>query len=118
MRDFRSKKRNILVATNVAARGLGKFCLHQIDRISVVIKLQFSLDIAGVDFVINYELPSDIEEYVHRIGRTGRVGNSGKSISFFDPDRDGPNAPKLVEKLNQVKKKKKIQCLILLFHVF
>ena len=52
-----------------------------------------------MEFVINYELPNDIEEYVHRIGRTGRVGNTGHSISFFDHERDGPNAGKLVEKL-------------------
>jgi len=56
-------------------------------------------DIAGVEYVINYDLPSDVEEYVHRIGRTGRVGNVGKSISFFDPQRDFANAPQLVQKL-------------------
>lgn len=37
------------------------------------------LDISNVKHVINFDLPSDIEEYVHRIGRTGRVGNLGKS---------------------------------------
>lgn len=52
--------------------------------------------------MINLDLPNDIEEYVHRIGRTGRVGNSGKSISFFDPDKDGEKGGKLVEKLVQV----------------
>lgn len=52
--------------------------------------------------MINFDLPNDIEEYVHRIGRTGRVGNSGRSISFFDPDKDGANAGKLVEKLVKV----------------
>lgn len=40
------------------------------------------LDISNVRHVINFDLPSDIEEYVHRIGRTGRVGNLGK-ISFY-----------------------------------
>ena len=55
---------SILVATAVAARGL---------------------DIRGVEHVINYDLPSSIDEYVHRIGRTGRVGNLGKATSFFDP---------------------------------
>lgn len=39
------------------------------------------LDISNVKHVINFDLPSDIEEYVHRIGRTGRVGNLGKGIS-------------------------------------
>lgn len=52
--------------------------------------------------MVNYDLPADVEEYVHRIGRTGRVGNTGKSISFFDVDKDGVNGGKLVEKLVRV----------------
>uniref|UniRef100_A0A8B9PUJ2 RNA helicase n=1 Tax=Apteryx owenii TaxID=8824 RepID=A0A8B9PUJ2_APTOW len=63
LRDFRSGKCPVLVATSVAARGL---------------------DIENVQHVINFDLPSTIEEYVHRIGRTGRCGNTGKAISFFD----------------------------------
>lgn len=39
------------------------------------------LDISNVKHVINFDLPSDIEEYVHRIGRTGRVGNLGKNLT-------------------------------------
>ena len=62
--DFKSGKMSILVATNVAARGL---------------------DIRGVEHVVNFDLPESIDEYVHRIGRTGRVGNTGRSTSFFDP---------------------------------
>lgn len=42
------------------------------------------LDIPNVKHVINYDLPSDIEEYIHRIGRTGRVGNLGLATSFFN----------------------------------
>ncbi|XP_068612374.1 ATP-dependent RNA helicase DDX3X-like [Brachionichthys hirsutus] len=61
--QFRSGKCPILVATAVAARGL---------------------DISNVKHVINFDLPSDIEEYVHRIGRTGRVGNLGLATSFFN----------------------------------
>ena len=57
---------NILVATDVAARGL---------------------DINGVDMVVNYEMPQDAESYVHRIGRTGRAGREGKAFSFIS-DRD------------------------------
>ena len=38
-----------------------------------------------VAHVVNYDLPKTIDEYVHRIGRTGRVGNTGKATSFFDP---------------------------------
>uniref|UniRef100_A0A8C0FTZ7 RNA helicase n=2 Tax=Strigidae TaxID=30459 RepID=A0A8C0FTZ7_BUBBB len=63
LHQFRSGKSPILVATAVAARGL---------------------DISNVKHVINFDLPSDIEEYVHRIGRTGRVGNLGLATSFFN----------------------------------
>ncbi|BFZ06183.1 hypothetical protein BsWGS_09218 [Bradybaena similaris] len=63
LRIFKSGDRPILVATAVAARGL---------------------DISNVRHVINFDLPSDIEEYVHRIGRTGRVGNLGLATSFFN----------------------------------
>ena len=41
--------------------------------------------VIGVAHVVNYDMPKDIDEYVHRIGRTGRVGNLGKATSFFDP---------------------------------
>ncbi|KAM9343511.1 DEAD-box helicase 3 X-linked a isoform 1-T1 [Pholidichthys leucotaenia] len=63
LHQFRSGRCPILVATAVAARGL---------------------DIPNVKHVINFDLPSDIEEYVHRIGRTGRVGNLGLATSFFN----------------------------------
>ncbi|KHJ42151.1 DEAD/DEAH box helicase [Trichuris suis] len=63
LESFRSGVTPILVATAVAARGL---------------------DIPNVKHVINYDLPSDIDEYVHRIGRTGRVGNVGLATSFFN----------------------------------
>ena len=46
--------------------------------------------------VINYEMPTDLDEYIHRIGRTGRVGHTGKAISFFDPGSDGQLAGGLV----------------------
>merc|ERR1719510_269453 len=63
LRVFRTGRTPILVATAVAARGL---------------------DIPNVKHVINFDLPSDIEEYVHRIGRTGRMGNLGLATSFFN----------------------------------
>lgn len=65
----------ILVATSVAARGL---------------------DIKNVTHVINYDLPKAAEEYIHRIGRTGRVGNKGKASSFFDPSNDSAMRDELV----------------------
>lgn len=51
--------------------------------------------------MINYDLPQDIDEYVHRIGRTGRIGNKGKATSFFQPDRDEKLARSLVKVLSQ-----------------
>ena len=61
MHRFRKKQLRILVATNVAARGL---------------------DIPAVSHVINYDMPGNLEEYVHRIGRTARMGRSGIAIIF------------------------------------
>ncbi|XP_064414215.1 probable ATP-dependent RNA helicase DDX4 isoform X3 [Latimeria chalumnae] len=78
LRDFKFGKCPVLVATSVAARGL---------------------DIENVQHVINFDLPSTIDEYVHRIGRTGRCGNIGKAISFFDPEPDSPLARSLVKVL-------------------
>lgn len=52
--------------------------------------------------VINYDLPKTIEEYVHRIGRTGRLGNSGQAVSFYDPEQDAHIAPYLVDTLKKV----------------
>ncbi|KAF7289893.1 hypothetical protein MIND_01364000 [Mycena indigotica] len=63
LQTFRTGRTPILVATAVAARGL---------------------DIPNVMHVINYDLPSDIDDYVHRIGRTGRAGNTGVSTAFFN----------------------------------
>ena len=61
IKRFREGKVELLVATDVAARGL---------------------DIDAVGIVFNYDLPYDPEDYVHRIGRTGRAGNEGKSVTF------------------------------------
>ncbi|KAG6826975.1 ATP-dependent RNA helicase ded1 [Tricholoma furcatifolium] len=63
LQTFRTGRTPILVATAVAARGL---------------------DIPNVTHVVNYDLPSDIDDYVHRIGRTGRAGNTGLSTAFFN----------------------------------
>lgn len=79
--DFKKGRAPILVATSVAARGL---------------------DIPGVMHVVNYDLPKDIDEYVHRIGRTGRCGNLGKATSFFDSSKDGDIARSLVKVLEDV----------------
>uniref|UniRef100_A0A3Q3R048 RNA helicase n=1 Tax=Monopterus albus TaxID=43700 RepID=A0A3Q3R048_MONAL len=81
LNQFRSGKCPILVATAVAARGL---------------------DISNVKHVINFDLPSDIEEYVHRIGRTGRVGNLGLATSFFN-DKNGNITKDLLDILVEAK---------------
>ena len=59
--DFRKMKIQLLVATDVAARGL---------------------DIEGITHIFNYDIPEDAEAYIHRIGRTGRAGESGKAFTF------------------------------------
>ncbi|EDO27955.1 predicted protein, partial [Nematostella vectensis] len=82
LRDFRDGRANILVATSVAARGL---------------------DIPNVKHVINYDLPQDIEEYVHRVGRTGRIGNEGKATAFYEVGRDDRLARSLVKVLSEVR---------------
>jgi superfamily II DNA/RNA helicase len=63
LRAFRNGKIDILVATDVAARGI---------------------DVSGVTHVINYECPDDEKTYLHRIGRTGRAGETGSAITFVD----------------------------------
>ncbi|QQP71371.1 DEAD/DEAH box helicase [Carnobacterium sp. CS13] len=68
LKAFKSGKLDILVATDVAARGL---------------------DISGVTHVYNYDIPQDPESYVHRIGRTGRAGNEGVSVTFITPNEMG-----------------------------
>ena len=47
------------------------------------------IDVAGISLVVNFDLPNVAEAYVHRIGRTGRAGASGKAISFCDADERG-----------------------------
>lgn len=80
IKDFRDGKINILVATDVAARGI---------------------DIPGVAYVINYELPEVPENYVHRIGRTARAGREGEAIAFCAPDE--------TERLLQIQKTMKTE---------
>ncbi|MDO8669700.1 MAG: DEAD/DEAH box helicase [Candidatus Buchananbacteria bacterium] len=65
---FKNGRYRILVATDIAARGI---------------------DVTGIELVLNYDLPMQAEDYVHRIGRTGRAGASGHAISFATPDQQG-----------------------------
>ena len=45
------------------------------------------IDVSGISHILNYDLPNDLENYVHRIGRTGRMGANGVAISFVTPDQ-------------------------------
>ncbi len=68
IRAFKAREIRVLVATDVAARGI---------------------DIPGVGYVYNYDLPNVAENYVHRIGRTARAGASGQAVAFCSPDETG-----------------------------
>jgi len=68
LESFRSGKTRVLVATDIAQRGL---------------------DIAGISHVINYDVPAQPEDYVHRIGRTGRAAATGDAFTFMSPDEIG-----------------------------
>jgi len=65
--EFKSGRSPIMIATDVASRGL---------------------DVKDVSYVINYDLPSGIEDYVHRIGRTGRAGRTGTAYSYFTAEQN------------------------------
>lgn len=79
LKMFRTGQKQILVATAVAARGL---------------------DVSNVRVVLNFDVPNDIDDYVHRIGRTGRVGTCGEAISFFN-EKNRPIAVKLLSLLKE-----------------
>lgn len=64
LQGFREEKYNVLVATDVAGRGI---------------------DVPDVALVINYDMPSQIEQYTHRIGRTARAGRKGLAVTLLTP---------------------------------
>jgi len=66
LEGFKRGQYRILVATDIAARGI---------------------DVKGIELVINFDLPDDAENYIHRIGRTGRASHKGHAISFATPDQ-------------------------------
>jgi len=80
LRSFRDGKTPVMVATAVAARGL---------------------DIPNVTHVINYDIPNDIDDYVHRIGRTGRAGNVGRATAFFNTQCNHNVAKSLIDILSE-----------------
>ena len=82
LHDFKSGRYPILVATDVAARGL---------------------DVKDVRAVFNYDMPTNMEDYIHRIGRTGRAGAKGVAVSFFVPAKSGKIARELIDILRKAK---------------
>jgi ATP-dependent RNA helicase RhlB len=79
LEDFRSGKIKIVVATDVAGRGI---------------------HVDDIEYVINFDFPYEAEDYVHRIGRTGRAGNTGIAISFADEDESFA-IPEIEEYINE-----------------
>lgn len=67
LKDFKDDKTDILIATDVAARGL---------------------DIDDISYVVNYDMPEDVDTYIHRIGRTGRAGKEGIAVSFITSEEE------------------------------
>ena len=65
LREFKSRKLQILVATDVISRGI---------------------DIDNIDMVINYDVPNDAEDYIHRIGRTARASSEGEAVTFINEE--------------------------------
>jgi len=79
IQDFKNKVKSVMVATSVAARGL---------------------DVKELNLVVNYEVPNHIEDYVHRVGRTGRAGQKGVAYTFIEPEEE-EHAPGLLRALEQ-----------------
>ncbi|MEZ6047266.1 MAG: helicase C-terminal domain-containing protein [Planctomycetaceae bacterium] len=80
LNSFKIGKTHILVATDLAARGI---------------------DVDGISHVINYDMPQEAEDYVHRIGRTGRAGADGIAVTFFEPREK--RGLQMIERLTGVK---------------
>ena len=85
--DFKSGKLKFLVATGVASRGI---------------------DIENLTRVVNYDLPYETDDYIHRIGRTGRAGASGEAISFVSKD-DFKNLCAIESRLGHIITRKEIE---------
>jgi len=78
--EFKSCQSSLLCATDVAARGL---------------------DVDDIRMVVNFDMPNNMEDYVHRIGRTGRAGKKGTAVSFFVGEKNGRMAKDLMEILKR-----------------
>jgi ATP-dependent RNA helicase DeaD len=83
MAGFRGGKIRILVATDVVGRGI---------------------DVSGISHIINYDIPSFCDDYVHRVGRTGRMGREGVAYTFVAPD-EGSELTRIEERINRLLKR-------------
>jgi ATP-dependent RNA helicase DeaD len=83
MTDFRSSRVKILVATDVVGRGI---------------------DVSSISHIINYDIPAFCDDYVHRVGRTGRMGREGVAYTFVAPD-EGPELTRIEERINLLLKR-------------
>jgi len=84
LKEFRNGTNNLMIATDVASRGI---------------------DVKDIRYVINYDFPKTIEDYVHRIGRTGRANATGVAISFVDDRKDAKLMRPLLRLLEEAKQK-------------
>jgi ATP-dependent RNA helicase DDX5/DBP2 len=80
LREFKNLQSTLLVATDVAARGL---------------------DIDDIRIVVNFDFPKEMETYIHRVGRTGRAGKKGLAVSFFVSEKNGRLARELIQILTR-----------------
>ncbi|EFA85353.1 hypothetical protein PPL_02356 [Heterostelium album PN500] len=80
IKDFKSGKTTVLISTDILGRGI---------------------HINNLRFIINYDFPLSLDQYIHRVGRTGRQGNKGHSVSYFDPTIDKTMATGLVNILKE-----------------
>ena len=87
MKSFRAGKFDVLVATDLASRGL---------------------DVAGISHIINYDIPDDPEVYVHRVGRTARMGAAGKAFTLVLPDQ-GDELTRIETLINMIIRQAKIE---------
>jgi ATP-dependent RNA helicase RhlE len=89
---FRSGKYRVLIATDIAARGI---------------------DVKNIELVINYDLPDEAESYIHRIGRTGRAGSIGAAVSIATPDQGAlvRDIERLLKQNISVEKHSEAECL-------
>jgi ATP-dependent RNA helicase DeaD len=83
MTDFRAGKIRYLVATDVVGRGI---------------------DVTNISHIINYDIPAFCDDYVHRVGRTGRMGREGVAFTFVAPD-EGPELTRIEERINLLLKR-------------